>query len=87
MSADNEMNAVAKLPDEVLELEDSKVDRNPETNRLALAQNMSPEDFLAAEKSLKRKLDLQLLTCMWFIFILNYLDRVSFFSLNNENQD
>jgi hypothetical protein len=58
----------ASLPD--------KNDRNPETNRLALAQNMSAEEFVTAEKELKRKLDIRLLACVWFIFILNYLDRV-----------
>lgn len=46
-------------------------------NRLATAQNMSEEEFLDAEKSLKRKLDLRLLGCVWVIFIMNYLDRVS----------
>lgn len=38
---------------------------------------MSEEEFLAAEKRLKRKLDLRLLACVWLIFVLNYLDRVS----------
>ncbi|KAH8891484.1 MFS general substrate transporter [Thozetella sp. PMI_491] len=46
-----------------------------ESNRLAQAQAMSEEQFLAADKSLKRKLDLRLLACVWVIFILNYLDR------------
>ncbi|KAH6951268.1 major facilitator superfamily domain-containing protein [Ilyonectria sp. MPI-CAGE-AT-0026] len=44
-------------------------------NRLATAQNMSEEEFLDAEKSLKRKLDLRLLGCVWVIFVMNYLDR------------
>ncbi|KAI0175017.1 MFS transporter [Pestalotiopsis sp. NC0098] len=43
--------------------------------RLAIAQGMSEEEFLAAEKRLKRKLDLRLLACVWLIFVLNYLDR------------
>lgn len=46
-------------------------------NRLAIAQGMSEEEFLDAEKQLKRKLDLRLLACVWLIFVLNYLDRVS----------
>jgi hypothetical protein len=54
-----------------------KVDRNQTTNRLAHAQNMSQEEYLAAEKSLKWKLDCRLLSMLWLIFILNYLDRVS----------
>ncbi|KAM5356738.1 hypothetical protein ACJ41O_003384 [Fusarium nematophilum] len=44
-------------------------------NRLAPAQLMSPDEFLEAEKSLKRKLDMRLLACVWLIFVLNYLDR------------
>ncbi|KAJ0337656.1 hypothetical protein COL922a_006550 [Colletotrichum nupharicola] len=44
-------------------------------NRLAPAQLMSKEEFEAAEKKLKKKLDLRLLACVWLIFILNYLDR------------
>lgn len=46
-------------------------------NRLAPAQAMSEEEFLDAEKKLKRKLDIRLLACVWLIFVLNYLDRVS----------
>ena len=46
-------------------------------NRLTLAQNMSEEEFLDAEKKLKLKLDLRLLLCVWIIFVMNYLDRVS----------
>jgi hypothetical protein len=45
-------------------------------NRLAHAQGLSPEEFLAVEKKLKRKLDLRLLACTWLIFVMNYLDRV-----------
>ena len=48
-----------------------------EPNRLALAQVMSEDEFLAVEKRLKRKLDVRLLGCVWLIFVLNYLDRVS----------
>ncbi|RMJ03677.1 hypothetical protein BHE90_014491 [Fusarium euwallaceae] len=44
-------------------------------NRLAPAQAMSEEEFLDAEKKLKRKLDIRLLACVWLIFVLNYLDR------------
>jgi hypothetical protein len=63
-----------------------KVDRDPTTNRLAYAQNMSQEEYLAAENSLKWKLDCRLLSMLWLIFILNYLDRVrknSFLGTNN----
>lgn len=55
---------------------EEKIDRNPETNRLAYAQNMQTEEFVAAEKSLKRKLDVRLLAVLWLIFLMNYLDRV-----------
>ncbi|KAF4908471.1 putative transporter [Colletotrichum viniferum] len=44
-------------------------------NRLAPAQLMSKKEFEAAEKKLKKKLDLRLLACVWLIFVLNYLDR------------
>ncbi|KAF5005261.1 hypothetical protein FDECE_8247 [Fusarium decemcellulare] len=44
-------------------------------NRLAPAQAMSEEEFLDAEKKVKRKLDIRLLACVWLIFVLNYLDR------------
>ncbi|KAF3026504.1 hypothetical protein E8E14_013484 [Neopestalotiopsis sp. 37M] len=44
-------------------------------NRLAVAQGMSEEEFLDAEKTLKRKLDVRLLACFWLIFVMNYLDR------------
>jgi hypothetical protein len=48
----------------------------PEENRLAEAQQMSPEELLDVEKGLKRKLDTRLLACVWVIFVMNYLDRV-----------
>jgi hypothetical protein len=38
---------------------------------------MSEEEFLDNEKSLKRKLDLRLTSMIVFIYILNFLDRVS----------
>ncbi|GAB1196601.1 hypothetical protein APSETT444_005874 [Aspergillus pseudonomiae] len=44
-------------------------------NRVAAAQQMSPEEFAAAEKSLKRKLDVRLLLSVWIMFVMNYLDR------------
>ncbi|OOQ81915.1 MFS transporter [Penicillium brasilianum] len=50
-------------------------DELPGDNRLAAAQQLTAEEFAAAEKSLKRKLDLRLLCCVWVIFIMNYLDR------------
>ncbi|KAK0642834.1 putative transporter [Lasiodiplodia hormozganensis] len=49
--------------------------QDPNTNRLALAQALSPEDFAAAEASVKKKLDVRLLLTVWVIFIMNYLDR------------
>lgn len=55
---------------------DLKNDKDPSTNRLAPAQQMSPEELEDIEKKLKRKLDLRLLACVWLIFVLNYLDRV-----------
>ncbi|KAJ0119932.1 hypothetical protein J7T55_000782 [Diaporthe amygdali] len=63
-------------------VEDKPIDQLIETqsfatsdNRLLLAQNMSEEEFLEAEKKVRRKLDFRLLMTVWFIFILNYLDR------------
>lgn len=53
---------------------------DPSSNRLALAQQMSPEELEDVEKKLKRKLDLRLLACVWLIFVFNYLDRVCFCS-------
>lgn len=47
------------------------------SNRVAAAQQMSAEEFAAAEKSLKRKLDARLLLSVWTMFVMNYLDRVS----------
>lgn len=47
-----------------------------ELNRMAEAQAMSEEEIAEVEKKLKRKLDFRLLTVVWIIFILNYLDRV-----------
>lgn len=46
-------------------------------NRLAQAQRMSEEEYLDAEKRLKRKLDIRLMSAIWVIYVLNYLDRVS----------
>ncbi|PLB44933.1 MFS general substrate transporter [Aspergillus steynii IBT 23096] len=57
-----------------LELSVSQKEKNG-TNRLATAQQMSPEEFAIAEKRLKRKLDVRLLLCVWVIFVMNYLDR------------
>lgn len=45
-------------------------------NRLAQAQRMSEEEYLDAEKRLKRKLDIRLMAAIWVIYVLNYLDRV-----------
>ncbi|KAJ5701432.1 MFS transporter [Penicillium malachiteum] len=50
-------------------------DELPGENRLAAAQQLTDEEFAIVEKSLKRKLDLRLLCCVWLIFIMNYLDR------------
>lgn len=50
------------------------------SNRLEVAQQMSPEELKDMEKRLKCKLDLRLLACVWLIFVLNYLDRVGFCS-------
>ena len=46
-------------------------------NRLGPAQAMSEEELAGVEKKLKRKLDIRLMTMVWLIFVLNYLDRVS----------
>jgi len=42
-----------------------------------LIQQMSEEEYARVEKRLKRKLDLRLTAVIVFIYILNYLDRVS----------
>lgn len=55
---------------------DIQKETEPSTNRLEVAQQMSPEELMDMEKRLKRKLDLRLLACVWLIFVLNYLDRV-----------
>lgn len=69
---------LVKAASDAVEIEDAKVDMNPETNRLALAQMLGSEEFLVAENKLKRKLDIRLLGTMWLIFVLNYLDRVCY---------
>ncbi len=46
-------------------------------NRLALAQEISPAEFSAASKSLRRKLDLRLMLMAWTMFVFNFFDRVS----------
>lgn len=56
-------------------------------NRLLPAQNMTEEEFLEAEKKLRRKLDSRLLLTMWFIFVLNYLDRVSTWGIFHASLD
>lgn len=45
--------------------------------RLSRAQQMSTEEFSGVEKHLKRKLDIRLTAMVVFIYILNFLDRVS----------
>ncbi|KAL4894013.1 major facilitator superfamily domain-containing protein [Aspergillus ambiguus] len=53
-----------------MDLKDGSMD-----NRLASAQQISPEMFARIEKRLKLKLDFRLLVTVWIIFIMNYLDR------------
>jgi hypothetical protein len=50
-------------------------------------RQMSPEELLDAEKSLKRKLDIRLLFCVWVIFVLNYLDRVCYLVLLTSKEE
>jgi hypothetical protein len=50
-------------------------------------RQMSPEELLDAEKSLKRKLDIRLLFCVWVIFVLNYLDRVCYLVLLTSEEE
>lgn len=40
-------------------------------------RNMSPEERLAVEAKLKRKIDLRLMPMIVLMYIMNYLDRVS----------
>ncbi|KAF2629850.1 MFS general substrate transporter [Macroventuria anomochaeta] len=54
-------------------LSQDKIEYND--NRLGPAQAMSEEEFANVEKKLKRKLDIRLMTMVWLIFVLNYLDR------------
>ncbi|KAK1449570.1 pantothenate transporter liz1 [Colletotrichum melonis] len=70
MDSQKSAEAQADTAVEMVELKGS-IDQN----RLAPAQIMSEEEFLDAEKKLKRKLDKRLLACVWLIFVLNYLDR------------
>lgn len=53
------------------------LDQQGNTNAAGLIQQMSDEEFARIEKRLKRKLDLRLTAVVVFIYILNYLDRVS----------
>lgn len=59
----------SKAPTEHIDFQD--------VDRLAPARQLTEDEFLRVEKSLKRKLDLRLLMCVWLIFVMNYLDRVS----------
>lgn len=49
---------------------------SPKIIHPAGTQDLRSEDFIEAETSLKRKLDMRLLACVWLMFILNFLDRV-----------
>lgn len=71
-----------KAPTEHIDFQD--------VDRLAAARQLTEDEFLRVEKSLKRKLDLRLLMCVWLIFVMNYLDRVSGTSalvLDNASRD
>lgn len=70
MGVENDLEVVADEKASQLKIENAG-------NRLAPAQSMSEEEFTAVEKKLKRKLDVRLMTMVWLIFVLNYLDRVS----------
>ncbi|KXT14856.1 hypothetical protein AC579_4089 [Pseudocercospora musae] len=64
------------IPEKVVVERIEKLSESGEpTNRLGQAQQMSDEEFLDAEKRLKRKLDVRLMATLLFIYILNYLDR------------
>lgn len=68
-------NEQAKESMEKIEkIDDKRVEAN---DRVAVAHQMSEEEFLDSEKSLKRKLDLRLTSMVVVIYILNFLDRVS----------
>jgi hypothetical protein len=45
-------------------------------------RKMTPEERHAVESSLKRKIDLRLMPMIILMYILNYLDRVSFSALD-----
>lgn len=70
MGVENDLEVVADEKSSQLKVENAD-------NRLAPAQAMSEEEFAAVEKRLKQKLDIRLMTMVWLIFVLNYLDRVS----------
>lgn len=69
------MSQTDSLKEKVMHVQAVEKEGNS-NSRLLLAQQMSDEEFLVHEKSLKRKLDLRLTGMVWFIFVLNYLDRV-----------
>lgn len=52
-------------------------DNTPQSEAMMIAQNMLPDEFTVVEKRLKRKLDVRLMSTIFFIYVLNYLDRVS----------
>jgi hypothetical protein len=58
-----------------------RTDINPKTIHTSVIENLSSEDFTEVERSLKWKLDVRLLACLWLMFILNFLDRVCLYPL------
>ncbi|OAA57589.1 MFS transporter [Niveomyces insectorum RCEF 264] len=74
MAAPKETMEVEQQEAEVRSAADVDMKPVPE-NRLAMAHAMSEEEFLDAEKRLKRKLDFRLLVPLWLMYIMNFLDR------------
>jgi hypothetical protein len=63
--------------DDVDKVSTSEADNNVTTHRLPPVgiRNLSPEESLALEKRLRRKIDLRLMPMLILMYILNYLDR------------
>lgn len=51
-------------------------DPNGAINQTNPIQDLPLEVLVDVEKSLKRRLNIRLLACIWVMFILNFLDRV-----------
>ena len=67
--------AVAVAPAEAMPLAAEKESTIEELETKGAAQPIRDEAWLAAEKSLVRKLDFTLVPIVWVLYLFNYLDR------------